>query len=59
VTREALAKAEANPKQFLQDFRQAREWYERTYAKRAPGNKFWNGLVNRWNKQTEVALQLA
>jgi hypothetical protein len=59
VTREALAKAEANPKQFLQDFRQAREWYERTYAKRAPGNKFWRGLTSRWNKQLEESIRLA
>jgi lysozyme family protein len=59
VTREALAKAEANPKQFLQDIRQTREWYERSYAKREPGNKFWRGLVNRWDKQLAASMELA
>jgi lysozyme family protein len=59
ITRAALAKAEADPKQLLTDIRSAREWYERTYAKRAPGNKFWAGMVNRWNKQLEKAISLA
>jgi hypothetical protein len=59
VTKTALAEAEKNPQQFLQDFRDAREWYEKTYAKRQPGNKFWNGLVNRWNNQLQESLRRA
>ena len=59
ITRKALENAEQEPKQLLADIREAREWYERTYAKRAPGNKFWSGLVNRWNKQLEKSIALA
>jgi hypothetical protein len=56
-TRRALVDAEKNPQDFLHNFRDAREWYEITHAKRSPGNKFWNGLVNRWDSQLEESLK--
>lgn len=57
ITREALAKAEENPEQLLEELRAARETYELRVAGRRP--KFWNGLVNRWNNALEFARTVA
>lgn len=53
ITKAALAAAE--PKDLLKRLRAAREWYEREYAHRGPRNKFWRGLVNRWDKALVIA----
>jgi len=46
-------------KELLDQLRSSREWYERQYAHRDENNKFWNGLVNRWNNAREAALDIA
>jgi hypothetical protein len=48
ATRKVLELSE--PTELLGKLREAREWYERVFAHRGPGNKFWKGLANRWNK---------
>lgn len=58
-TLSALKEAESNPEQFLSNFEKSREWYERKYANRAPGNQFWDGLVNRWKNQREESQRLS
>lgn len=52
----ALAKAEKkDATAVLTALRAARETYERNYVGRHEGNKFWKGLVNRWNKAFTTA----
>lgn len=58
MTLAAVATAEANPLEFLADLRQAREAYERKPVNRNEANKFWKGLVNRWNKALAFAKTL-
>jgi len=53
-TKAAMAEAEKNPKLLLKKLRDAREEYERDYV--GYRSNFWHGLVNRWNKAEEVAL---
>ena len=55
-TRTTVAEVEHDPVALLNKMRAAREQYERDVAKRDESNKFWKGLVNRWNKALEVAL---
>lgn len=54
-TRKALAKAEQDPNALLARLRAAREQYERDVAHRDESNKFWKGLVNRWNNALTAA----
>ena len=54
-SRAVMAIAEQNPEQLLRDLRNAREWYERTVAKRDERSAFWRGLVNRWDKAQKFA----
>jgi hypothetical protein len=49
-TRGALEAAETNPMALVSAIRSARETYERRWAGRDETSKFWDGLVNRWNK---------
>ena len=49
-TRGALEAAENNPMALISAIRSAREAYERRWAGRDETSKFWEGLVNRWNK---------
>lgn len=49
-TRRALKVAENNPMVLVSTIRSARETYERRWAGRDETSKFWEGLVNRWNK---------
>lgn len=53
ITIEALRKAEQDPESLLEALRKARETYELRVVGRRP--KFWNGLVNRWNKALSFA----
>jgi hypothetical protein len=46
------------PGDVLTRLRAAREAYEREDVHRDESSKFWNGLVNRWNKALEVAQAL-
>ena len=55
LTKAAVATAEANASALLASLRAAREQYERDVAHRDETSKFWNGLVNRWNKAIDVA----
>jgi len=55
VTRKALNDAEANPEDLILGIRTARDTYERQWAGRKPGNRYWKGLVNRWNKASAIA----
>lgn len=54
-TKAALKAAEANPSDFLSKFRAARERYEREVV--GYRKKYWDGLVNRWDKQLKASLQ--
>jgi hypothetical protein len=47
-TRSALLEAETHPKEFLREFRAARERYER--RTRDESSQFWAGLSNRWDR---------
>lgn len=49
-TRGALETAENKPMELISAIRSARETYERRWAGRDETSKFWEGLVNRWNK---------
>lgn len=49
------AAAKLDPAMLLKELRLAREWYERHVVGRGPGNKFWAGLVNRWDKLLKLA----
>jgi len=49
-TRGTLEAAENNPMALISAIRSARETYERRWAGRDETSKFWEGLVNRWNK---------
>jgi hypothetical protein len=52
----AAVEAEQNdPAALLRALRQAREQYERDVAHRDESNKFWRGLVNRWDQALEFA----
>jgi len=55
-TLEAARKAEAQPRKLLQSLREAREKYER--RQRNESSRFWQGLVNRWNKALKFSLSL-
>jgi peptidoglycan hydrolase-like protein with peptidoglycan-binding domain len=54
-TRAALIAAEGDVAGLLANLRASREDYERAVAHRDESNKFWNGLVNRWNKALAIA----
>jgi hypothetical protein len=58
-TQSSLVKAEENLPAFIENFRAAREEYEREFVKRDESSKFWKGLVNRWNDTTAYAEKLA
>lgn len=53
-TRAALKAAEQEPRQLVLDIRSAREAYERSRG-RDETSKFWQGLVNRWDKASRQA----
>ena len=55
-TRAALAEAEKNQEAFLQEFRAARERYER--RTRDESSQFWAGLSNRWDQQLVDSLAM-
>jgi hypothetical protein len=55
-TRAALAEAEKDPEAFLQEFRAARERYER--RTRDETSQFWTGLNNRWDQQLSDSLSM-
>ena len=55
-TRAALVEAEKNPEAFLQEFRAARERYER--RTRDESSQFWAGLSNRWDQQLSDSLAM-
>lgn len=55
-TRAALSEALKNPSTLLKALRRAREAYERKVAPPVGARaKFWQGLVNRWNKAYDFA----
>jgi len=54
-TQQLESAAERDPAALLAKLRTAREQYERDVVHRNESNKFWKGLVNRWNKALEVA----
>jgi hypothetical protein len=54
-TQELESAAETNSAALLAKLRIAREQYERNVVHRDESNKFWKGLVNRWNKALEIA----
>lgn len=57
-TRAALSEALKLPATLLHNLRRARETYERKVAPPVGARaKFWNGLVNRWNKAYDFAQQ--
>ncbi|WP_243359838.1 M15 family metallopeptidase [Fundidesulfovibrio terrae] len=56
VTRAALSEKETAPLPLLKSLRVAREQYERDVVRRDESSKFWNGLVNRWNKAMAFAM---
>jgi hypothetical protein len=56
ITRGGLKTSE--PQELLEKLDKSRRWYEESYCHRHPGNKFWNGLSNRWNKVHERSQQL-
>jgi hypothetical protein len=51
-----LAEAEKDPEAFLQEFRAARERYER--RTRDETSQFWTGLNNRWDQQLSDSLSM-
>lgn len=51
----ALKAADANPREFIQAFRVAREQYERKVA--GYRENFWRGLTARWNRQEADSLK--
>jgi hypothetical protein len=53
----ALRQAEKNPAKLLADLRAARERYELRVAGRR--EKFWKGLVNRWDNSLDFARSIA
>ncbi|KAB2851154.1 MAG: DUF2272 domain-containing protein, partial [Hyphomicrobiaceae bacterium] len=53
----AVAAAESQPQDLLARLRDAREWYERTYAHRDESSIFWRGLVKRWKNALAGARQ--
>lgn len=57
LTMAAIAKYQ--PLALLGELRLARQWHERNVVGRGPGNKFWNGLVNRWDKALKTAKAFA
>lgn len=58
ITLRAAGKAEAQPRTLLQSLRKAREKYERIWVGRDESSRFWEGLVNRWNKVLKFSLSL-
>lgn len=57
-TRAALSEALKQPSTLLRSLRRARDAYERKVAPPVGARvKFWNGLVNRWNKAYDFAQQ--
>ncbi|NEQ22489.1 MAG: hypothetical protein F6K28_25560 [Microcoleus sp. SIO2G3] len=58
ITLKAARKSEAQPRKLLQSLREAREKYERTWIGRDESSRFWQGLVNRWNKALKFSLSL-
>lgn len=57
ITRDAVAKAERDPADLLTRLRASREVYER-HRGRDESSRFWQGLVNRWNKAMAFAQSL-
>jgi lysozyme family protein len=55
ITRTAIGAAEADPAALLAHLRKAREAYEREVVGRDETSRFWQGLVNRWNKALAFA----
>ena len=58
ITLRAARKAETQPQMLLQSLRESREKYERTWVGRDESSRFWEGLVNRWNKALRFSLSL-
>ncbi|WP_353475337.1 GDSL-type esterase/lipase family protein [Salipiger sp. H15] len=56
-TRDAVAVAERNPARLVDKLRASREVYER-HIGRDERSRFWQGLVNRWNKAQAFARTL-
>ena len=54
-TRAAVALRLNDPLGLLRDLRHSRETYERRVLERDESNRFWRGLVNRWNNALRAA----
>jgi lysozyme family protein len=55
ATRAAVASYDRTPDTLLGKLRASREWYERAVVGRDEASRFWQGLVNRWNKALDIA----
>lgn len=55
ITRQAVAAAEARPRELLRALRRAREDHERYVVGRDETSPFWKGLERRWNEAVTFA----